>query len=298
MFVVGFVSAASACNFDPTGFGSDGATTSGGSEGSTAGTSTSGGSMPATSVADADGDSGTQGGPSTSTTTTTTTGGMADDTTAETTAGAAACDDRNGGCDPNASCQDDSGRVECTCDRGYEGDGRQCSVVPMLPTLRIELPCGGSCGGAYCTASNEEIDMQTLTGEPGTEYSVTLRFRGVVEEKVYVGGIDDGFWNDGGIPNADNWNVYTLEISDPPQSYFLNNGDASRAHSEGLDYEQSVTVAHGATVTLTMSDDNNCASPNLDEGGTPIVIPGIAPAPNAFDGQFLQVDVVDISART
>ena len=295
MSLVGLASLAIACQFDSNGFGNDGESTSVHSDGSTAGTTEDGGSTSATSLGDAEG--GSASGSSTASSDTSTSG-IDDETADETTVGSAGCGDQNGGCDPNASCEDDTGRVECTCNRGYEGNGQQCSVAPMLAPLRIELPCGGSCGGAYCSASNEETDMQTLTGEPGTEYSVTLRFRGVVEEKVYIGGLNDEFWNEGGTPNADNWNVYTLEISEPPQSYFLNSGEASRAHCEALDYERSVTIAHGATVTLTMNDDNNCAAPNVDDGGTPIVIPDIAPAPDTFDGQFVQVDVVDISAGT
>ncbi len=34
---------------------------------------------------------------------------------------------------------------------------------------------------------------------------------------------------------------------------------------------------------------------NVDAGGTPIVIPEIAPAPAAYAGQFVQVDVVDVA---
>jgi hypothetical protein len=33
---------------------------------------------------------------------------------------------------------------------------------------------------------------------------------------------------------------------------------------------------------------------NLDAQGTPAVVPGVPPAPAAFDGQFIQMDVVSV----
>ena len=43
-----------------------------------------------------------------------------------------------------------------------------------------------------------------------------------------------------------------------------------------------------------MGDANTCATINVDDAGAPIVIPGIPPAPDVFDGQFLRIDVVDV----
>ncbi|MEM9454436.1 MAG: calcium-binding EGF-like domain-containing protein [Myxococcota bacterium] len=198
-------------------------------------------------------------------------------------------------CDPNATCDEDTG--ECTCNPGYEGDGRQCSVDAMLPTLRIEALCVGQgpCGSSYCLNSDFETDEAEMTGDPAVSYEVTLRFRGVFEEKEYNGGTNDGFWHEGGTPNDDEWNIYELEISDPPQSYWLNSGSSYMDHCEMVDYEQTVTVLGGSMVTVTMEErSGSCAARNRDDGGDPIVIPGIPPAPDSFNGQFLQVDVVDI----
>jgi hypothetical protein len=33
---------------------------------------------------------------------------------------------------------------------------------------------------------------------------------------------------------------------------------------------------------------------NVDAGGNPIVVPGIAPAPAAYHGQFIEMDVVSV----
>lgn len=51
-----------------------------------------------------------------------------------------------------------------------------------------------------------------------------------------------------------------------------------------------ITVQAGATVTFKYTDDNTEQSRNFMD----TVIPGVPPAPNPLDGQFLQVDVVSV----
>ncbi len=216
---------------------------------------------------------------------------------ATTEPGGPSCAQSNGGCDPNATCVDQDDSILCTCNPGYEGDGQQCSVDATLPTLRIEVLCldrENGCNTLYCVVSSAESDQAMLTGDPAVIYEVTLRFRGVMEEKAYFGGFDDGLWNEGGWPLDDGWNTYSLDISDPAQSYWLNSGAQETDHCEMVDYQQTVSIRGGSTVSVTMLDPNGCTTKNLDDGGEPIVIPMIPPAPEAFDGQFLQIDVVDI----
>lgn len=217
-------------------------------------------------------------------------------TDSATDEGPSSCEENNGGCDPNATCSDDSGSVECTCNLGYDGSGLQCNVDATLPMLRIEMPClgQGTCNSAYCVVTDSVTDQGMLTGNPAVSYEVTLRFRGVLEEKGYSGGVDDGLWNEGGNPIGDGWNTYSLDISDPTQTYWLNNGSPGSNHCEMVDYQRSVTVMGGSMVSVTAFDPNNCAARNYNDQGQPIVIPEIPPAPMAFVGQFLQVDVVDI----
>lgn len=279
------------CALDTSGVGSDGGGPSSTTAGSSGTTTSPGTSAASTSVADAEG----SGASTAAETTTATTSG---DTSADGTTDVdpPSCADDNGGCDPDATCRDGSGTVVCTCNPGYEGDGRRCSVDATLPTLRIEVPCMGpmGCNNPYCNASNSETDEAVLGGNPAVSYEVTLRFRGVIEEKNYFGGDEDGFWNEGGNPDNDGWNTYSLDISTPAQTYWLNSGNPGADHCQPVDYQRTLSVMGGSTVRVAMNDTNNCAAPNNDDQGEPIVIPGIPPDPMAFDGQFLQVDVVDI----
>jgi hypothetical protein len=57
---------------------------------------------------------------------------------------------------------------------------------------------------------------------------------------------------------------------------------------------ETVPLDAGATVTLTAMPIDGHEIENVDPSGTPIVIPDIAPAPAAYAGQFVQVDVVDV----
>lgn len=288
---------ATGCQLVTTGFGGDNGSTAsatGGPSGTTGTTGAASMTTAPTSVAGAEG-SGDTTAAATSTGDMTATGDAT--ATGDTTEDEpASCRDDDGGCDPNATCNDDSGAVECTCNLGYEGDGQRCSVDAMLPTLRLEMPCQsqGRCNSAYCFISNDPTDQAVMTGNPVVSYEVTLRFRGVMEEKAYFGGTDDGLWNEGGSPADDGWNTYRLEISSPSQSYWLNSGSQFSDHCEMVDYEQTVTITGGATVSVAGFEPNDCGARNLDDDGQPIVIPGIDPAPAPFDGQFLQVDVVSV----
>lgn len=167
-------------------------------------------------------------------------------------------------------------------------------IGAALNGLRWEIPCGEHNTGTGCIAAAPAPQTAMLAGSAGTTYHVQLRFRGVTELKTYTDGVTDGYFNTGGTVNTDGYNVYKLEVSSPAQSYYLNAGTEDQ-RAVALDYQQTISIAGGATVTLTADPQDGAEVQNLDADGTPIVIPGIAPAPAAFDGQFIQMDVVGIS---
>jgi len=107
-------------------------------------------------------------------------------------------------------------------------------------------------------------------------------------------GIRTQFFATGGNAQNDQWNVYGLAISDPPASYWLNNGASQHAYVDGMDYTFTVVARGGSTLTLSASSTDNLEAANRDQGGTPVVIPNVPPAPQAFDGQFVQIDVVKV----
>jgi hypothetical protein len=127
-----------------------------------------------------------------------------------------------------------------------------------------------------------------------------LRVRGVVEQKTYTGftaaaasGQNASFFVRGGVAAADLYNDYPLTIAAPPQLFHLNRGASNNQHCDPIDYR--VTLPALAATTLTFDPDDQYDSGrqirNYDSAGAPIVVPGVAPAPSAFNGQFIQIDV-------
>lgn len=179
---------------------------------------------------------------------------------------------------------------------GEESSGTGGRAGGTLDVVRLEIACMGTsnCSASYCDTVGTASAAQTFVGEDGVTYDVTLRLRGVLEQKTYLGGTTTGFWNDGGSPQVDDWNTYQLEISDPPQLYYINAGSTGNSYSDAVDYSRTVPMRNGATVTATMFDSSSCGAYNVDSDGTPIVIDGIPPAPDPFDGQFVQIDATAI----
>lgn len=184
-----------------------------------------------------------------------------------------------------------------TCKPGELVDGNECKdVATALQALRWEMPCKPHKGGDTCNAAVEKPTKSvTLAGTKGTTYDVTLHFRGEVEQNEYKGGSADGLWYTGGKSANTNYNIYKLEISDPPQAYYLNAGKAGIRHTWPLDYEKTLKIAGGATVTITGDAQDHALIVNQDDKKKPIVVADVPPAPEAFDGQFIQMDVTKVA---
>lgn len=166
---------------------------------------------------------------------------------------------------------------------------------PELDKLRWDMPCQSNLpDGVSCTTSDPAAVTKKLGGVPGTNYTVTLRFRGVVELKEYTGGTTVGNWVQGGTPSSGPQNLYKLQIASPPQTYFLNAGTNGISHCFPLDYTQALTITGGAAVTLTAQGIDGAELMNKDASGNPIVVNGVAPAPSAYNGQFIEMDVVSV----
>jgi hypothetical protein len=138
-----------------------------------------------------------------------------------------------------------------------------------------------------------------MKGEEGTDYLVTVRLRGVVEQKTYSDYAEsDGMWITGGTPDGGTWNIFSLEVSDPPQVYYLNSGSSGIDHCWELDITKTVTISNGATLTLFADSGGDAlGTVNIGYDDVPIVISGVAPYPYAFDGQFVEMDVVRVEKK-
>ena len=168
------------------------------------------------------------------------------------------------------------------------------AITATLDNLRWNLPCDGNPGsGRLCRSSRTVNDSKTLAGDGSNLFAIKLRFRGIVEPKTYTGGENDGaFWQIGGSPTSNLWNVYKLEISNPPQVYYLNRADAIGYLVYKIDYEKTVQAYGGAVFTISADTQDGVEATNADS----FVVPGVEGVP--YNGQFIQINVVSISAVT
>jgi len=198
----------------------------------------------------------------------------------------------------------------CSASDCGQGDGsgflcteqRECvDVAASLSGLTWALPCTGEAGAQSCYTDPSQTVSATLGGAAGVTYDVTLRFRGVVEQKTYdkgCAGAGSGLWVSGGAPANDSYNIYRLEVSSPAQTFYLNAGASNITHTFALDFQQSIRMNAGASITLyAASLDNqqikNLQDPSTGTEGAPIVVEGTALA-QPYDGQFIQMDVLDV----
>lgn len=171
-------------------------------------------------------------------------------------------------------------------------------IAGQLDGLRWELPCtepGPS--SVNCATPESDIETNVITGTAGARYQVTLHFRGVVEQKTYTNTTaTDGLWAEGGTPDPGTFNIYKLQISAPDQTYYLNNGSSGIDNCFLVDITKTVAIDTGATVTLDASAGGDALeTKNVDPQGSPIVVPGVPPDPDPYDGQFIQMDVVSVT---
>jgi hypothetical protein len=175
------------------------------------------------------------------------------------------------------------------------GDPTCQTIAGSLSGLLWQLPCSGT-GNPACPTTPSTTVTTTLKGTTGLTYDVTLLFRGIVEQKTYAGGCSDGAsWQSGGADNGDTFNVYELQISSPPQTYFLNVGASGINHDWVLNYQKTVRIDAGATVTLFANSVDQQEIINVGtDGVTPLTVPGVS-VTQPYNGQFIQMDVVSLA---
>jgi len=159
-----------------------------------------------------------------------------------------------------------------------------------------ENPKEGSVGtSAIVTGDPLKTDnftaKKTFGGEKGKRYKVTLRFRGVVEPMMYKNGkqVGEHFYI-GGEKNNGTYNIYRISVSSPESHYFLNRQDKVGHQIFSIDYRQTIEIDGGAEITFLGDGQNGKMIANFKK----LVIEGVPPAPMPYNGQFVQVDVVDV----
>jgi hypothetical protein len=187
-----------------------------------------------------------------------------------------------------------------------------CAAAPShddpaasLAGLRLEVPCADHFNkdtechwdrallqGADARWKLKREIVRTFGGKPGVTYQVTLRVRGVVEPKNFSGGdVQFEHFQTGGEPVKNDYNFYSLVVSDPAASYTVNrNAEKVGHYTFPIDYQVTIPIRGGATFTMGAYDSNDVAIANHQRH----VVSGLPPAPQPFDGQFFDVQVVKI----
>src|SRR6478752_8800308 len=178
-------------------------------------------------------------------------------------------------------------------------------LASELDGYRFEFPCkdpmpenpkpgadGISARATDDPATNDKFtDVKKFGGQPGKRYKVTLRVRGVVEPMMYKDGQMDGdYFYIGGEPNNATYNIYQLTISAPESHYFFNRQDAVGHKIFTIDYTKTIEIEGGATLTFHGNGQNGRMITNFSK----LVVPEVPPAPQPFNGQFIQLNVLDV----
>ena len=178
-------------------------------------------------------------------------------------------------------------------------------VAASLDGYRYEFPCkdpmpenpkpgadGISARATDDPATNDQFtDVKKFGGDPGKRYKVTIRVRGVVEPMMYKDGKMVGeYFYIGGVPNNATYNIYQLTVSSPVSHFFFNRQDAVGHKIFTIDYTQTIEIDGGATLTFHGNGQNGRMITNFSK----LVVPEVPPAPLPFNGQFIQLNVIDV----
>lgn len=220
------------------------------------------------------------------------------------------------------------------------GGANPLGAAAILDGQAWVMPCGATIGTRDCANNAPMIsppvpasdplagcvnrnDTATFGGQSGTLYQVTVRVRGLVEAKSYVGGIDksdlstDG-WYIGGGPDPSTagedtsvFNAYALRVGNPSQLFFLNSigipGDNRiRASTFPVDYLASFLIYGGSSLRFMAADRNCVASRNCADSVTTCTAQSISNLPpinnppgttitQPFNGQFLVMTVISVT---
>ncbi|MFT3700021.1 MAG: hypothetical protein QM831_43150 [Kofleriaceae bacterium] len=174
------------------------------------------------------------------------------------------------------------------------------AVAASFAGLSWELPCGNKIDAYDCSSPPTVTNTGTISGgTAGTTYNVTLHFQGVVEQRTYTGGTQDNYWYVGGtVDRSDTYNVYSLAVSDPAQTYYLNAGMSHIGQTWAIDYSETIPVKTGATLTLTADSIESVEILNVGpDDATPVTAPGATLVTQPYNGQFIQMDATSIATE-
>ena len=190
---------------------------------------------------------------------------------------------------------------------GTGGGTGLLTVAAAFDKFRFECPCidamhFGADKTDNCDATpavDRQTYMKTVAGDPTVVYDVKLHVRGNTEPNTYVKGALDAnsrFYV-GGETSTPGYTAYMLTVSDPQQVYFFNyNPSTSHIHFL-IDYEVTIAMRGGTMVKFEVNGGKSMPDGHGVSNREQLVVPGVPPAPEPFNGQFVQFDVVSVQAR-
>ena len=201
-------------------------------------------------------------------------------------------------CSPDTrTCESTGALLDAALHDGLLGDGPtdgqplgDAANLPDFAELSGQqwlMPCDSAPTPTLCP-THDVSHMVVVGGHATTTYTATVRIRGVMERGTYSGGMAQGAWYVGGMTTSTFLTVAELDVSSPAQRYFLNN--VPSGSEQTFDYQATLPIAGGATVTMSMS-----ALDGQAVATSTTVIPGVTTTPSPYVGQFAQIDVVGVT---
>jgi hypothetical protein len=86
-----------------------------------------------------------------------------------------------------------------------------------------------------------------------------------------------------------------MTVADPEQHFFFNYSPTTGHVHFTLDYEVTVQIRGGSDVTFEVDGDGSVPDGHQVSNFDELVVPDVPPAPEWYDGQFVQLDVVSVS---
>lgn len=190
---------------------------------------------------------------------------------------------------------------------GVGGSAGLSAVAAAFDKFRLECPCVdpdhfGADKTDNCDATpavDRQTYMKPVAGDANVVYDVKLHVRGNTEPNTYVKGALDAnnrFYV-GGETSTPGYTAYMLTVSDPPQVYFFNyNPSTSHIHFL-IDYEVTIPMRGATMIKFEVNGGKSMPDGHGVSNREQLVVPGVPPAPDPFNGQFVQFDVVSVQPR-
>jgi hypothetical protein len=177
------------------------------------------------------------------------------------------------------------------------------AVVAGLHGLSLHDPCTGDYPPQPDTCLHQQRLERSVTvaGQSGVVHDVTLRIQGILEPTTIDGGetpyADHPYYKVGGTVRTRDWSAWHIEVSNPPQTYWLNHYPKVSHTIYKEDFEATIPMTAGASVTVRVVDGNDRQIDNAepDRADRLQIIKGLSDT--ALPGQMLRLEVVRVTVR-